>query len=128
VGDIYGKGDKGKATRLHSQIVRARGACENCGTTSQLQCAHIVTRRRNATRTDLANAFALCARCHLTFTHNPFQWTDWVDAKIGRDARQAIERRSIDPAFKAKPAFWKAEVERLTAIWVGLDDHERVTE
>lgn len=119
--DIYGTGPKGKALKLHSRIVRARvGHCENCGSPGPLDCAHIVTRRRNATSTDLENAFCLCKKCHLHFTHNPFQWTDFVVAKIGRDAYDAIERKSKDPTFKAKEWFWLAEVERLSAIAADL--------
>ena len=40
--DIYGKGAKGRATRLHALITRDFGKCMNCGTTEALQCAHII--------------------------------------------------------------------------------------
>lgn len=113
---IYGSGPKGKATKLHAEVVRSIGFCQCCGSGERLQCAHIVTRNRNATRTDLANAFCLCAGCHLVFTHNPFKWVDFVVSKIGRDAYDALERKSLDPSFKAKDAFWLAEVERLQAL------------
>jgi hypothetical protein len=113
---LYGKGAKGRATRLHSLVVRARGACENCGRSDQLQCAHIVTRRRNATRTDEQAAFCLCSGCHMTYTHDPLQWVDFVVSKIGREAYDAIQAKSLDASFKAKESFWLAECERLSAL------------
>lgn len=112
---IYGKGLKGKATKLHAELVRSRGRCECCGKTTGLQCAHIVTRERNATRVDPENAFCLCAGCHWTFTNNPFRWTDWVDDKIGREARQELEARSKRPV-KANDAYWQAWIDRLTEM------------
>ena len=52
--DIYGKGAKGRATRLHALITRDFGKCMNCGTTNALQCAHIISRKYSQTRTDLS--------------------------------------------------------------------------
>lgn len=112
---IYGKGLKGKATKLHAELIRGRGRCENCGKTAGLQCAHIVTRTRNATRVDPSNAFCLCAGCHWTFTHNPFQWVDFVVGKIGRDAYDELERRSKSPV-KANDAYWQEWIDRLTEM------------
>lgn len=114
--DLYGKGAKGRATRLHSLVVRARGRCESCGSSSGLQCAHIVTRRRNATRTDENAAFCLCGGCHMRYTHDPLLWVDFVCSKIGRDGYDAIQAKSLDPLFKAKESFWLAECERLAAL------------
>jgi len=76
----YGKGDKAKATKLHSQIVRSIGFCENCGGNSYLQCAHIISRRYSGTRTDIRNAFCLCAGCHRRFTDWPLEFTKFVNA------------------------------------------------
>jgi hypothetical protein len=111
---IYGKGTKGRATRLHSLVVRARGACECCGESRYelLQCAHIVTRERNATRTDEHAAFCLCKGCHWRFTHDPLEWVDFVVSKIGRGAYDDIQRRS-KAGVKANEAFWRAEEARL---------------
>lgn len=111
----YGKGARGKATRLHSQVVRARGRCENCGTTQSLQCAHIVSRRYAATRTDENNAFCLCAGCHLRFTDHPFEWVKFVLAKIGVDGYDTL-RAKAEAGVKANDSFWKAECERLAAL------------
>ncbi len=114
---IYGTGPKGKATKLHSVVVRARGACECCGDDyyPNLQCAHIVTRERNATRTDETAAFCLCKSCHMRFTHDPLEWVDFVVSKIGREAYDAIQFRS-KAGVKANAAYWHAEIARLEAL------------
>jgi len=96
--DIYGKGAKGKATRLHAQIIRSHGECEACGSTNALQCAHIISRKYARTRTMLENAFCLCASCHRIFTDNPVDFSQFVLEKIG-DAGYAellAERNRID--------------------------------
>ena len=38
--NIYGKGAKGRATKLHAQIVRSKGSCEKCGA-GELSLIHI---------------------------------------------------------------------------------------
>ena len=66
---IYGKGTKGKATRMHSELVRSRGICARCGRThGPFDAAHIIPRRYNAVRTDESNAWCLCKGCHLRTT------------------------------------------------------------
>ena len=72
------KGAKAKADRLFSLIIRARGHCESCGSTSNLQCAHIVSRRYSHTRCDQRNAFCLCAKCHMHFTDHPVEFAEFV--------------------------------------------------
>lgn len=114
--DIYGKGPKGKATRLHAQIVRARGACENCGSTSSLQCAHIISRKYGHTRTDIDNAFCLCASCHMTFTDNPVDFGVFTLEKIGEDAYD----RLLQQRNRTDKVDWEAEAIRLTEIWKGM--------
>ncbi len=110
----YGKGAKGKATKLHSQLVRSRGCCQNCFSTRELQCAHIVPRTWAWTRTMEANAFCLCAACHHRFTDFPDEWMAFVESTIGlpdylllKDRAQQGVGRKFD---------WDAEVERLQAL------------
>lgn len=109
----YGKGPKGKATKLHSQIVRARGACENCGSVQNLQCAHVVTRKYSATRTDENAAFCLCATCHRRFTDWPLEWAEFVEAKLGRTEYDRLQWK----AEQVTKVDWEAELERLKALW-----------
>lgn len=115
--DLYGKGLKGRATKLHSLVVRARGVCECCGDTyyPNLQCAHIVTRSRNATRTDENAALCLCRSCHMRFTHDGLEWVRFVDAYLGAGTHDEIQRRSKG-GVKANDAFWQGEIDRLSAL------------
>ena len=110
--DIYGKGAKGKATRLHALLVRQRGSCENCGTTNALQCDHIISRKYGRTRTKLENAFCLCASCHMRFTDNPVEFGQFTISKIGDEAyaNLIIERNKIDKVD------WEEELCRLQTL------------
>lgn len=110
--DIYGKGPKGKATRLHALIIRSHGFCESCGSGHQLQCAHIISRKYSNTRTSLDNAFCLCASCHRTFTDNPVDFGQFVTDMMGEERyRELVMRRNL-----ISKVDWDAEATRLTEI------------
>jgi hypothetical protein len=115
----YGTGDRGKATRLHAEIVRARGRCERCGSSSgQLQCAHIVRRIHAHTRTDLTNAWCLCASCHRKVDADPWIFRELVDATIGEgDWRRLRLKAEVGVRVKFD---WAAEVDRLKLIAADL--------
>lgn len=115
-GNMYGSGDKGRATRLHSLIVRARGACERCGSTEGLQCAHIVSRRYAATRTDLDNAWCLCARDHWALTADPFAHVTFAIQTRGEDGYAALRNKALAGIQGSSRLFWQAEVARLRAV------------
>jgi hypothetical protein len=112
VANIYGTGSKGKATKLHALIVRDHGSCEHCGHSDSLQCAHIISRKYSQTRTDLANAFCLCASCHMYFTDNPVDFGHFVISQIGEDTYQSliVKRRATSKVD------WDAEATRLLLI------------
>jgi len=110
--DIYGKGAKGKATKLHALIVRSRGVCEACGSGNQLQCAHIISRKYSNTRTSLDNAFCLCASCHRTFTDNPVDFGKFVTDMIGEERYdELVKRRNLIAKVD-----WDTEATRLVEI------------
>lgn len=98
-----------KADVLFSQRIRAYGQCARCGTTQRLQCAHIVSRRYLSTRWDDDNAIALCAGCHVYFTHRPLEWEEWVVKRFGAEWYEGLKKRALKPA---KPDY-EAIVERL---------------
>ncbi len=106
------KGPRGRADRAFSKLVRARGACERCGRTEFLQCAHIVSRRYSSVRVDLSNALCLDARCHRYFTDHPVEWTEWLDRHIGRDEYLRLKARA-EAGGKFGKSFWESEAERL---------------
>ena len=117
----YGKGSKGKATRLHSLVVRSRGSCERCGSGNGLQCAHIISRRYSATRTDEVNAWCLCAGCHMRLTQHPYEHMEFVAQTIGMD-RFDVLRAKAEAGVKTNDAFWQGEVERLTGLLQTIGD------
>lgn len=112
---MYGTKAKGKATKLHSLIVRSRGICESCGETdyAKLQCAHIVSRRYSSTRTLEKNAFALCQRCHMHFTAWPIEFAHFVESKIGKESYAVLKQM----AQKVTKMDWDEEAARLQVEW-----------
>lgn len=125
----YGKGDRAKATRLHSKIVRARAnnTCENCGRTNgdinpdtgkpvkQIHCAHIISRDQSATRTDELNAFCLCASCHWYMGKWPIEFAKFVYATVGEEWYENLRLKA--ELGKGKKLDWSAELERLQRVW-----------
>lgn len=63
---------------------RANWACEHCGNTNTLQCAHIYGRRAKSVRWDGMNAVCLCYKCHMDFTANPLDFHRWLERHLGR--------------------------------------------
>ena len=110
--NIYGKGDKGKATRLHALITRSYGKCMKCGHTHALQCAHIISRKYGHTRTDLDNAFCLCASCHMYFTDNPVEFGQFAIDQIGEENYD----RLLEHRRSTSKVDWQAEASRLETI------------
>lgn len=107
--DMYGKGDKGVATRLHSKIIRSLGYCEKCGYACmcidkwkhnqycKLQAAHIQGRKASITRTLLINAYCLCASDHGIFTDKPLTFSRWVTSTWAQEYREELIRLSWTP-------------------------------
>jgi len=111
----YGKGDKGKATKLHAEIIRSTGYCENCFREPpqvQLQCAHIQGRKASATRTQLRNAFCLCAGCHRIFTDKPLNFSRFITGTWAQEYREELIRLS-NTMTKMD---WTEELVRLKAV------------
>lgn len=107
------------ADELFSKIIRARGACENCGTADNLQCAHGLSRRYRNVRFDARNAFALCRACHVYFTHRPVEWDLWLLDRLGVETCRAVRELAIDPG--AKPDM-ELVLAVLRAQWHELED------
>lgn len=112
------KGAKEKATKLHSEIIRMHGMCEHCGGSDWLQCAHIISRRYNATRTDLRNAFCLDAKCHRYFTDYPREFSRFITDTWAAKYYDYIFANSRTPVrhydWEARVEFLKAAKEALT--------------
>lgn len=114
--NIYGKGLRGKATKLHAEVVRARGRCERCGNANAaFQCAHIIPRRYAATRTDPNNAWCLCAGCHLRTTEWASEHMALIERTIGLVQYEELRVRA-EAGVKANDLFWQGWIDALTVL------------
>jgi len=109
---IYGKGFKGKADKLFSRIVRDAGKCQRCGRTDNLQTAHIISRKYSATRTDLLNAWCLCAQCHRRLTDWPREHSHYITETIGSTKYDELRAK----AEKVTKVNWEDEYNRLKEV------------
>ena len=107
---------KEEATRLHSWIVRATKGpyCEaGCGREAT-DAAHVIGRTFAHTRTDVDNAFALCAQCHRHFTNWADDWMRFVDETIGRAEYDRLKAKAQDGV--GQKFDWFDELDRLRAL------------
>jgi len=122
----YGKGDKGKATKLHSIIIRSLGRCEACTyqcmcpdkwkhNVCKLQAAHLEGRTASGTRTQLRNAFSLCASCHRKFTDKPLTFAAFVDSSWAAEYKDRLVVLSR-PMTTGQKMDWEEELVRLKAM------------
>lgn len=108
--------DKNAATKIHAAIIRHRGVCERCRGTRYLQCAHIVGRTYSATRTDLDNAWCLCATCHRDVDTHWDEKRDLVKNTIGMARYSHLKRKATAHAESKVQFNWADERTRLGNI------------
>lgn len=84
-----------EADKICGELVRARGRCEDCGSTEFLQWAHGFSRRYRGTRWDLRNSFCLCRGCHYRFTLRPLEWDEWLRNRWGQDQYDLLRRQAL---------------------------------
>jgi len=82
-----------------SKVVRSIGECERCGKKTNLQCAHINSRRFYHTRWNQLNALCLCSGCHFWAHQHPRLFTKFVNDYYGEGTMDEIDRlsNSIEP-------------------------------
>lgn len=92
---------KHMADRMMGDHVKAQeGRCRRCGSTFDLQWAHVHSRRYLAIRWDRDNSMALCRGDHMYFTNRPLEWEQWCRSTgtpwdVLRD--RALTRQPMDP-------------------------------
>lgn len=74
-------------------FARDRHRCLHCGKQSNLQWAHVISRRYRSVRWDPANSMTLCAGCHLWWHHQPVAAVLWWVGKFGQDAHDMLRLR-----------------------------------
>jgi len=84
---------RNKLDKICSKIVRARGRCEFCLETDNLQCCHIFSRTYNNTRWDLDNLLCLCASCHFWSHKNPLLFAEGVMKNIGEEKYELLKEK-----------------------------------
>ncbi len=120
--DLYGRGPKGKATKLHSAVVRSRGACERCGSTAWLETAHIIGRSAVGDpdgitlRTNPDNAWCLCSSCHRRTGEHADEFMLLVEQTIGVDLYLEFKRLKYAPHRVWRNADWELEAARLARM------------
>lgn len=83
-----------KLDTIFSKKIRERGACQFCGSTSFLNCAHIISRKYQQVRWDKDNARVLCAKCHRNAHDNPLWFADKIFDDIGKQAYYELLEKS----------------------------------
>jgi len=117
------KGIKGKADKFFSEVIRSVGYCEakdwdDLKCSPQLQCMHIISRKYNATRCDLRNAFSGCAAHHRYFTDHPRQFSRFITTTCAHKYYDDVWRRSRDSSI-GKQVDWEERVALFTDIKQG---------
>ncbi len=75
---------KRQADSLMSKYVIARDKkCVTCGSTSQPNCGHLISRRCNSVRWDFVNCNLTCYPCNFLHTHRPERYTQWFIKNYG---------------------------------------------
>ena len=103
---------KKKCDLLFSKIIRYPGVCERCQNTVNLQCAHIISRRYSATRTNLDNAWCLCAKCHMRLTEWPREHSHFITETIGGEKYDELRQLAETPTKVS----WEEELLRLRQV------------
>lgn len=80
--------------KLCGQLCRAKGVCENCGSTEQLQWCHIHTRSIGKLRYEPRNYVCMCASCHRHFHNKPLEFTAFIGRVKGQDIIDWLIRES----------------------------------
>lgn len=90
------------ADKWFSDCVRERAdwTCESCGKyypegrRNGIECAHIVGRGNKRMRWEPLNAVCLCTSCHMHYTANPLQFTQFVIKQIGELGHDILLEKS----------------------------------
>lgn len=96
--------------QLFSLIIRSRGRCERCGTTMNLQCSHVVSRRYLATRWAEDGAICACRGCHHWQHMRPLENEAWL-VEQGHDF-EGIKQRALALTKPDYPTLFRELVER----------------
>jgi hypothetical protein len=88
-----------KLDKVFSEYIRARdfNVCFTCGKSKHqavIQCGHLITRARHATRWSEENAHAQCAGCNFKHEHSPEVFTLKYIHAHGKKAYEKLVEKS----------------------------------
>lgn len=85
-----------KCDKAMSILVREKGHCEWCGSTQNLQHAHIIGRSNKTLRYDIINALCLCVGCHIYKWHrSPLEAFEWFQSQYPDRYTYLLATRNI---------------------------------
>lgn len=65
-------------------IIARDKKCVTCGSTEQLNCSHLISRRKSALRWDETNCNCQCYPCNCRHNYYPHFYTQWFIDKYGK--------------------------------------------
>lgn len=89
---------KMKLSKLWSEIVRSKGVCEYCGTTSYLNAHHHYGKRAESVRWDIDNGICLCPKHHVYSSEfsahqTPAIFVRWINKKRGKAWEDRLRKK-----------------------------------
>jgi ferredoxin len=119
---------KATCDRYVAQLVRARGACERCGSSGPLEAAHIIRRRYLgdpdgiALRHNEDNLWALCRPCHRIVDEDAVQFSLLVEKTIGFELYAELQAAKNAPHRPWREKDWQRERARLKVLLKQLNN------
>jgi len=80
-----------------SKVVRlkAKNTCEACGNMDrQMHNCHVFSRSRKSTRWSLYNTLCMCSYCHMHYTGNPIEFTQFLNKYLGPAHLEILQEKS----------------------------------
>lgn len=113
IGDINMK----KPTETHLDSLwrnrvyeRCYGRCIMCGSTSSLECHHIIKRRFRNTRWDINNGALLCQTHHIFAESHPREFAALLDKKYGEGFYDGLKKQG-NQIFDGNYGKWEEQLE-----------------
>lgn len=114
---------KQAALKIHARIVvhdlgpgcqaaETRVVDTPCTNDGARQCAHIISRRYDATSTHIPNGWSLCPGHHRQIDTNPLLWATLVHATVGFDTVRYWKQRVI---VGSRLAWWRQRLSVMVA-------------
>ena len=86
------------ADKHFSEYIRRRDRrCVCCGSTNNLQCGHLFSRKNYSTRWEPLNAYCQCSGCNLRHEYDPYTLTSYFIDLYGKEAYDDLHLKHVTP-------------------------------